>query len=337
MKRNFGTHFAVMAGVLTFVCLVSARTQPKSAQQKPDQQNSDQQKKAGFAAPGYAKKAPSQPLPDGGPAPRTADGHPDLSGHWYVGVLGKEDALLVGSFGVNDPNVLPFDPKTTHEEKPSFQPWVIEKMKADGNFKVLDDTRDPTSLDKLPKADQIAAIDVELIHLARNCMPGVRGMGAHGTQFVQGHDFIAQVTETNHDYRLIPIDGRPHSDRPDPSFSGESRGHWEGDTLVVDTVAVDERVWNSDSWRIHSDQEHIVERFTRPSMNYLTYQVTIEDPKVLTKPWTSAPHRYTLNHEEILEWYCPAEIHPADDEEMRALRATRERLVKEMEQEKQAK
>jgi hypothetical protein len=61
MKRKFGAYLAVMAGVLTFVILVSARAQ----------QNSDQQKKAGFAAPGYAKKAPSQPLPDGGPAPDT--------------------------------------------------------------------------------------------------------------------------------------------------------------------------------------------------------------------------------------------------------------------------
>jgi hypothetical protein len=208
-------------------------------------------------------------------------------------------------------------------------------MKAEGNFKVLDDTRDPSSFDKLPKADQLAAIDVELIHLQRNCMPGVRGMGAHGTQFIQGHDFLAQVTETNHDYRVIPLDGRPHSKDPDPSFNGEARGHWDGDTLVVDTLGVDERVWNNDQWRIHSDQQHIIERFTRPSMNYLTYQVTIEDPKVLTKPWTSAPRRYSLSHEEMLEWYCPAEIHPADDEEMRALRATRERLVQEMQHEKQ--
>src|ERR1700730_9128488 len=329
MKRNFRSYFLTMAGVLAFVCVVSAYA---SAQEK-----GAQQKKGEFASPGYAKKEVSKPLPDGGPAPRTADGHPDLSGHWYVGVLGKESALLVGSFGVEDTNVLPFDPKVTREEKPSFQPWVIEKMNQEGNFKVLDDTRDPSSLSKMPKADQIAAIDVELVHLQRNCMPGVHGMGAQGTQFVQGRDYLAQVTETNHDYRIIPLDGRVHSARPDPAFSGESTGHWEGDTLVVDTVAIDERVWHSDQWRIHSDQEHVIERFTRPSMNYLNYQVTIEDPKVLTKPWTSAVHRYSLSHEEMLEWYCPAEIHPADDEEIRALRATRERLSQEIQKEKQAK
>jgi hypothetical protein len=328
MKRNFGSYLVMMAGVLALLWMASA---PANAQEKGDQ------KKGELAAPGYAKREASKPLPDGGPAPRTADGHPDLSGHWYVGVLGKEDATLLGSFGAEDPNVLPFDPKTTHEDKPSFQPWVIEKMKAEGNFKILDDTRDPSSFSKMSKADQVAAIDVELIHLQRNCMPGVRGMGIHGAQFIQGRDFLAQVTETNHDYRLIPIDGRPHTQNPDPSFNGESRGHWEGDTLVVDTVGVDERVWNNDQWRIHSDQEHIIERFTRLSMNYLTYQVTIEDPKVLTKPWTSAPHRYSLSHEEMLEWYCPAEIHPADDEEMQALRKTRERLLQEIQQEKQGK
>ena len=103
----------------------------------------------------------------------------------------------------------------------------------------------------------------------------------------------------------------------------------------MDTLAIDERVWTNDQWRVHSDQEHIIERFTRTSMNYLTYQVTIEDPKVLTKPWTSAPRHYSLSHEEMLEWYCPAEIHPADDEEMRALRVTRERLLQEIQREKQ--
>ena len=305
MKREISSRSLILLAAvlaLTAVVALSLHAQQKSGQS---------------AAPGYAKRAPSTPLPDGGPAPRTASGHPDLSGHWYVGVLGKEDATLVGSFGAQDPNVLPFDPKTTKEEKPSFQPWVIEKMKADGNFKVLNDTRDPSSLDRMPKADQVAAIDVELIHLQRNCMPGVHGMGAHGTQFIQGSEFLAQVTETNHDYRVIPIDGRPHTSDPDPSFNGESRGHWEGDTLVVDTVGIDERVWHSDEWRIHSDQEHVIERFTRPSMNYLTYQVTIEDPKVLTKPWTSAPRTWSLGHEALQEYYC---TNNREEEALKSLR-----------------
>jgi hypothetical protein len=57
------------------------------------------------------------------------------------------------------------------------------------------------------------------------------------------------------------------------------------------------------SW-FHSDQEHVIERLGRPSMNYLVYQVTIEDPKVLTKSWTSAPRRWTLGHEDLQEYFC---------------------------------
>ena len=56
--------------------------------------------------------------------------------------------------------------------------------------------------------------------------------------------------------------------------------------------------------RIRVNQEHVIERISRPSMNYLVYQVTIEDPKVLSKPWTSAPRVWTLGHEDLLEYYC---------------------------------
>src|SRR4029077_10745660 len=90
----------------------------------------------------------------------------------------------------------------------------------------------------------------------------------------------------------------------DPTFNGEGIAHWEGDTLVVDTIAIDDRTWNDYVGWFHSDQEHVVERVTRPSMNYLVYQVTIEDPKVLTKPWTSAPRMWTLGHEKLQEYYC---------------------------------
>jgi len=92
-------------------------------------------------------------------------------------------------------------------------------------------------------------------------------------------------------------------------------------------LAIDERVWNSDQWTFHSDKEHVIERFTRPSLNYLIYQVTIDDPMVLTKPWTSAPHRWSLSvsREPLDEWYCGV----SNDDEVTALKETRKRLEDE--------
>jgi len=284
-----------------------------------------QEKKGQLSTPGYAQRTPSKPLPDGGPTPRLADGHPDLSGVWFKGLLGKEDATLVGSFGVLDPNQREFDPKA--EEKPSFQPWAAKKIK-EQQANLVADTRDPSSFDKLPKEQKIAALDMEILKLSRNCMPhGVPGIVLNADrpfQFVSTPGLFLQLDEHNHDYRVVPVDGRAHSKDPDPKFNGESVAHWDGDTLVIDTIAIDERVWNSEQWQFHSDQEHVIERITRPSMNYLTYQVTIEDPQVLTKPWTSAPRHYSLGHEALLEWYCGVNGH--DDEELQALKRQRERL-----------
>jgi hypothetical protein len=99
----------------------------------------------------------------------------------------------------------------------------------------------------------------------------------------------------------IPTDGRPHSKDPDVSFAGEKVGRWEGDTLVVDTVAIDTRMRNisvggggdANAWT-HSEKEHVIERFSRPSKNFLIYQITVEDPVVLAKPFVSAPMRWSL-------------------------------------------
>jgi hypothetical protein len=309
MKLHLGRYLAIMASALLFVFSVCVHA---SAQDDS-----------------VYKRAPSKPLPDGGLAPRAADGHPDLTGHWYVGLLGKEDATLnSGGAGNGDPNVRPFDPKVTPEEKPSFQPAALEKMK---QLMEADRAAVGRNLGKLPKEQQIAALNTEIRHLSANCMPrGVPSMllePGHGFDFVQSSGMLAQLTELNHDYRVIPIDGRPHTNRPDPAFSGEGVGHWEGDTLVIDTIAIDQRVGVMPGWLFHSDQEHVIERISRLSMNYLDYQVTIEDPKILTRPWHSVVRHFSLSHEPILEWYCGVNAH--DDEDLTFLKEEVKRLQEE--------
>jgi hypothetical protein len=282
-----------------------------------------------------------QPLPEGGPAPRLADGHPDLSGVWFPGLLGTENAEIRDTGAPENAAARAFDPKVTPEEKPSFQPWALEQIKQ--NNLNLDEKTLRTYGDgnqeggagnypNLPKAEQIALLDLEIRKLSTICLPhGVPGLflnGAHGTQLVESPGQLVQLTDVNHDYRVIPTDGRPHTKDPDPSFNGEGIGHWEGDTLIIDTIGIDDRIKNNNLGWFHSDQEHVIERITRPSLNYLIYQVTIEDPKVLTKPWTSAPHRYSLSRgPQLDEWYCAADAY--SDENLQTLKKQRNRLEEE--------
>jgi hypothetical protein len=157
------------------------------------------------------------------------------------------------------------------------------------------------------------------------------------------------------DIRLVHTDGRAHPKDPDPSFNGDSTAHWEGDTLVVDVVGIDERVRNQGPFtsRVsnptlpgganatpqataaqapqggggawwHSDKEHVVERITRTSKNYLTYQITIDDPVVLAKPWKSAPRIWTLAQDPNDDWtevFCTLNEEPAEIQRLNAVKA----------------
>lgn len=256
------------------------------------QEKQDTDQGAGeVSVPGFGKSNAKR-LPPGGPAPRSADGHVDFSGVWFAGYMGREDLTAEG-----DPARRQFDAKVTPEEKPSFQPWAAEKIK------------------------KLSVIDAELLRPSVNCMPrGVPGMfitNPYPFQFIQTKGQLAQLNELNNNFRIIPTDGRKHTVDPDPTFNGEGIAHWDGDTLVIDTIAVDERTWNNFTGWFHSDQEHVIERLKRPSKNYLVYQVTIEDPKVLTKPWTSAPRVWTLGHEALQEYYC---TNNQEKEQLKSLR-----------------
>jgi hypothetical protein len=220
----------------------------------------------------------------GGPAPRTADGHPDLTGTWWPNRSGIPHVENQGKSV--DPRALrQFDANVTPEEQPSFQPWALDKVK------------------------NMTDAEKELAKLSVNCIP--RGMPAiwlsntYAMQFVQTPGVLVHLIELLNNFRVIHTDGRPLPKYPEPLFHGNSSGRWAGDTLVIDSIGFDERtlISNNGTW-FHSDQLHVTERLSRPSKNYLQVQLTVDDPKVLTKPWHSAPRNWTLIDGDVNEYYC---------------------------------
>ena len=227
-------------------------------------------------------------LPNGGPAPRMADGRPDLSGRYYPNRAGR---MLQGGYRLSNDVMDQYDPAVTFQEDPVFRP----ETKAKYQF--------PTPYGTCAPGGTPTAITTQATE--------------HGPmELVQRPGVLWILTEFPQTIRRIPTDGRPHSKTPDPSFNGESVGRWEGDTLVVDTIAIDERMRNisvgrrgdANAWT-HSKEERVIERFTRNSQNYLTYQLEVIDPIVLVKPFISAPMTWTLAQDPndvFTEYQCTA-------------------------------
>src|SRR5947209_9480788 len=281
-KRRF-RHCVGSAGViLAAACIVFT---PAFAQNLP---------RTGGKVPGPVAGGFDQvhELPPGGPAPRTADGHPDLSGRWYPNGAGR---MLQVAYPVDPVVFRQFDAKATPEEPPSFKADLPAKYTRPNPYGICDQAGTPSTT--LEQVSQHAPMEL-----------------------IQAPGRLALLYEYPLDVRMIYTNGRAHPKDPDVTFNGDSTAHWEGDTLVVDVVAIDERVRNisvgltgdANAW-LHSDQEHIIERFSRPSKNYLTYQITVEDPKVLVKPFTSAPHTWSLAqdpNDTWTEYICTANEEP---------------------------
>ena len=122
-------------------------------------------------------------------------------------------------------------------------------------------------------------------------------------------NLFVHLIESNNNWRVVRIHGRPHkpTEEQEPLFMGDTAREWEGDTLVLETISID-RAHVDPGQRLVSTatRPNVIERLRRPSMNYLEYQFTVEDPKVLTKPWTSAWRTYSLsvNDEDLTENFC---------------------------------
>ena len=129
-------------------------------------------------------------------------------------------------------------------------------------------------------------------------------------QIVQTHDHVMIMTEMMHDVRIIPLDGRPHDGIR--QWMGDSRGHWQGDALVVETTNFNGKrgyfgrlLFNGDDLKRHDEQMSVIERFTRTAPDILLYQFTVNDPGTYTKPWSGEIEMHTLKGPSpIVEYAC---------------------------------
>lgn len=202
-----------------------------------------------------------------GPAPRTADGKPDLSGLW-----GPDRNFILDISAALKPG-----------DKLPLQLWAL-KLTQDRLSK-------PGAKQEDPKA---------------NCLPdGVPREDPFPWRIIQTPKLIVFLFEGNvHSYRQIFMDGSDHPKDLDPLWYGDSRGRWEGSTLVVDTVGFNDRTWFDGVGHPHTEKLHIVERYRRPDFAHLEFEVTIDDPGAYTRPFTLFGHSPLLVNTEIMEYFC---------------------------------
>jgi hypothetical protein len=118
-------------------------------------------------------------------------------------------------------------------------------------------------------------------------------------QIIQSRDYVAIYMETIHDSRIIPLDNRPHVSQEIRGWLGDSRGHWEGNTLVVDTTNYSSKV----NFNGAAENLHTVERFTRVGPETLNYEVAVDDPTIWTKPW-EAMIPLKRSNQQVYEYAC---------------------------------
>ncbi len=107
-----------------------------------------------------------------------------------------------------------------------------------------------------------------------------------------------------HSYHVIYMDGRPHPADLEPSYHGHSIGHWEGETLVVDTVGFNTRFWITREGEPTTEQLHLIEKYSRPNYETLRYEITVDDPGAYTAPWTSGFAIPWNANGELYEYIC---------------------------------
>jgi len=239
-----------------------------------------------IASPVFAQ-APATPIP------RTPDGKPDFSGVWQTGGIslsGREANVVspagqqpAGARGQGARGGAPGGGRGAQAggglpTQPSLQPWAAEKVKT------------------------LTAKDDPTVHCFMPGVPRIVGMPMP-FEIVQTPKQIVILYEAFRAFRIIPIDGRKPVGESLPSYMGDSVGRWEGDTLVVDVTNFNGKIWGPGAMRITSDALRVVERYTHNG-DTVSYEATIDDPKVLTGPFVYRTVMRRPPETRVMEYEC---------------------------------
>ena len=210
---------------------------------------------------------------------RTVGGKPDLNGIWQV--------LNTAAWDVQDHN---------------------GELGVPPGLSVVDGGEIPYRREALAKRQQNRANRKTADPSEANCfLPGVPRATymPYPFEIVQTQDSVVIRYEFAHAVRAIPI-GSKHAEGMPAAWMGDSRGHWEGDTLVVDVTNFNDATWFDHAGNFHSDALHVVERFTMTTPDHILYEATIDDPKVFTRPWKMSMPLYRLvdKNAKLLEYEC---------------------------------
>jgi hypothetical protein len=216
-------------------------------------------------APGAAAAASNRPAwPPAGPAPRTPEGKPDLSGNWQPNAI-RQNVDLIGS-GV----AVPMLPAAA----------AVYKQRKDALGR-----EDPEARCLPPGVPRMSTTP-------------------YPWTIVQTPQLIAILYEGGaHVWRKVFIDGRGHDPKVEQTWLGDSIGRWDGDTLVVETVGQNDITWIDAAGIPHSSDMKVTERIRRPDYGHLEIEHTIDDPKTFSKPWSFTTHPSLLQG-ELIEYIC---------------------------------
>lgn len=220
------------------------------------------------------------------PAPRAPDGKPDLTGVWHV------DNSGLPARPASAAPVLPGSPGG-----PSYSGNIFRDMK-------------PQDVPEKPEAAKLREERMKSGNRPNPsvfCLPmgfPVNNLVAEVVKFIQAPKEIVVIYEVDNSYRQIYLDGRPLPADMSPSWLGYSTGHWDGDTLVVETEGFNDRTWFDFMGHSHSEALHLTEHYHRRDYGHMDVEMTFNDPVMYTRPFTIKFTHALVPDTDILEAYC---------------------------------